>query len=92
MQHVRILMGIALASALTGCGGLSGGGVRLDPLPANIAAPCPHPSTFLRPGARTVADDEIMVGRIGDALIDCEGRRSAAVAAYEAAAKALGGK
>jgi hypothetical protein len=37
----------------------------------------------------TVADDEISLGRIGDALILCEGRRGAAVRAYNGVAAAI---
>lgn len=85
-----ILTMIALVLALTGCAGLKadGTGVRPDPLPASVAAPCPHPADLLSRGG-TVADDEISLGRIGDALIECEGRRAVAVAAYEGLAGAL---
>ena len=84
---------IAPALALAGCGGSSGDGtgLRLDPLPAAVTAPCPHPSALLDRGG-TVASDEISLGRIGDALIDCEGARAVAVEAYQGAAAALAGE
>jgi len=76
--------------ALAGCGGSSGdgAGLRIDPLPAAVIAPCPHPSTLLDRGG-TVASDEISLGRIGDALIACDGARAVAVEAYQGAAAAL---
>lgn len=65
--------------------------MRPDALPASIAAPCPHPSDLLSRGG-TVADDEISLGRLGSALIDCEGRRAAAVGAFNGVRGALIGK
>jgi hypothetical protein len=44
----------------------TGGKVRIEPPPANVAAPCDHPSEFLSAG-----DWELIASRIGDALIYC---------------------
>jgi hypothetical protein len=90
MRRARILTAIALASVLTGCGASisDGAGLRADPLPAAVVTPCAHPSALLGRGG-TVADDEISLGRIGDALILCEGRRGAAVRAYNGIAAAI---
>ncbi len=73
--------------ALTACNGSSGGGLRIEPLPAAAQQPCPVPQDFL--GAR---DWEIIAGRIGDALIECEGRRALAARAYEGVRRAAGGR
>jgi hypothetical protein len=73
---------LALVSALTGCADWSGAGaLRLDPLPASVEEPCPHPSDLLSRGG-TVADDEISLGRVGDALIQCGQEKAVAVEAY----------
>ncbi|WP_066598913.1 hypothetical protein [Celeribacter halophilus] len=90
MLLYKTLTALALVSALTGCKGFGVDGLRLDPLPATVDAACPHPSMFLPSGPGTVASDEIMIGRIGDALIDCNARRSIAVEAYNGAREALG--
>lgn len=84
---------IGPALGLMGCGGWNsdGTGLRLDPLPAPVAAPCPHPADLLDRGG-TVASDEISMGRIGDALIACDGARGIAVEAYQGARAALAGK
>jgi len=87
-----LMMLIVPALALTACGGSnSSGGLRLDPLPPAVAAPCPHPAALLDRGG-TVASDEISMGRIGDALIACEGARAVAVDAYQGARVALVGE
>lgn len=59
--------------------------MRIDPLPAAATTPCPSPSALL--GAR---DWEILAGRLGDALIDCETRRALAVQGYDGVRAALG--
>ena len=89
MKPSRILPALALASMLPACSGWSGaGGLRLDPLPAAVVAPCPHPATLLSRGG-TVADDEVSLGRIGSALILCGEQKSLAVDAYNGARAAL---
>lgn len=73
---------------LTACSGLSGGGatdLRAEPLPAPVAAPCDHPSAYV--GLR---DWEIMVGRIGDALIRCGEEKAVAVEAYKGLRAVIG--
>jgi hypothetical protein len=64
---------LAASLHLTACGASPGAGkgLRLDPAPAVLAQPCPHPADFLAAG-----DWEIIAGRMGDALIDCEARRA----------------
>lgn len=88
MKPSRILPALALASALPACSAWSGGGVRLEPLPAAVVAPCPHPATLLSRGG-TVADDEVSLGRIGSALIACGEEKQLAVDAYAGARAAL---
>lgn len=74
---------------MTGCSAWSGAGVlRLDPLPPAVAASCPHPSTLLSRGG-TVANDEISLGRIGDALIQCGQEKAIAVKAYNGVLRVL---
>jgi hypothetical protein len=88
MKLARILMQHAPALALTACFGSNVAGVRPDPLPANVAAPCPSPASLLSRGGM-VADDEISMGRIGDALISCGREKAVAVTAYNDLAAAI---
>ena len=46
-----------------------------------MALECPHPTDLLQRG-RTVADAEISIGRLGDALIVCGLEKQAIVDAY----------
>ena len=69
--------------ALTGCFGFSGDGVRPDRLPSNISEPCPHPLSVIKAvRGSSVGSDEIRMGRLGDALIECAGEKQVAVDAY----------
>jgi hypothetical protein len=72
MKRGRTLI-IAACLPLAACGGWNGAGkgLRLDAPEAVFAQPCPHPADFLGAG-----DWEIIAGRMGDALIDCEARRA----------------
>lgn len=81
MRHAAILRMLALALALMGCDDLTASGVRPDPLPASVQAPCPHPSRLVSRGGM-VSDDVISLGRVGSALIACEASRKIAVDAY----------
>lgn len=75
------MMTRALVVCLTvqGCGSSLGGAPRrVEPLDASISIPCPHPSTYLSDSTA-----EVIVGRIGDALILC-GKQKAAAVAYAA--------
>jgi hypothetical protein len=84
MPRAPTLMIVAFP-LLTACFGSGGGGLRIDPLPAEALRPCPAPSALLGAG-----DWEIIAGRIGDALIDCEGRRALAVAGYDGLRRSAG--
>tara|TARA_R110000765_G_scaffold297405_1_gene392504 strand:- start:18 stop:224 length:207 start_codon:yes stop_codon:yes gene_type:complete len=57
--------------------------VRPDPLPANVAFPCPHPFDVIA-GVRggSVGSDEVRMGRLGDALINCGSQKVIAVEAF----------
>ena len=69
---------------LVGCSGWSADGVRVQPLPENVSAPCPHPSDVIRSVTGTsVGSDEIRMGRLGDALIECGQEKDIAVQGYE---------
>ena len=87
MRPAKILM-LAAFLALTACDdwNAAGKGLRLDPAPAIFAQRCPHPSVFLGAG-----DWEIIAGRMGDALIDCEARRAGLARQIEATRAAVRG-
>lgn len=70
-----ILPLMAACPLLTACDGWRAVGVRLDPPEAVFAQPCPHPAD-LATARDARADWEILAGRLGDALIDCETRRA----------------
>lgn len=74
MKPARILSLVIVCLLLTACGGSPAGGAKIQPLPENVRAACPHPSEFL-----SVRDWEIMAGRLGDELIACDLKRGAAV-------------
>lgn len=73
-----------MALVLAACSGSNSVGVNPDPLPPSVAAPCPHPSVVIA-GVRggTVGDDEVRMGRLGDALIECAAEKVVAVDAYD---------
>ena len=81
----RALILMLASSGLTACGvSAPSGALRIEPLPAEVSRPCPHPSRFLTGG-----NLEIITGRVGAALLDCERARALAVEAYQAVADAL---
>ena len=80
---MRISM-IVVCLALTACGVSTPDGLTLTPLPDLATEPCAHPSEFLGAG-----DWELITGRIGDALIQCDAARALAVGAYQDAGGAL---
>jgi len=86
MLSARTLI-LAACLPLTACIGSGGAGLRLDPLPPAAQQACAAPTAFLG-----VGDWEIMAGRLGDALIVCEGRRALAVRAHELMRGAMGGR
>ncbi len=80
---------------LMGCFGSTnaGAGLRLDPLPVNVALPCPHPAHVIQTVRNdSVGADEIRLGRLGDALLECSAEKEIAVTAYKEARKALTGE
>jgi hypothetical protein len=62
----------------------SGPGLHIDPLPANVAAPCPRPETALDLG-----DWKVISGWLGTELIKCSSKQAVAVDAYVAVAAAV---
>lgn len=59
------------------------GGVRIDTLPTNLEKPCPHPlDIYLSVSGDTVGADEIRMGRLGDALINCGNEKELVVDTY----------
>ena len=66
---------------LVGCSGLTPvGGVRIDELPQNVVDPCPHPSDVIATvRGSSVGSDELRMGRLGDALIECGQEKEIAI-------------
>ena len=69
---------------LAGCSGLTPvGGVRTNELPTNVVEKCPHPSDVIATVRGTsVGSDELRMGRLGDALIECGQEKEIAVEGY----------
>jgi len=61
--------------------------VRLEPPQAVFSQPCARPELFLRAN-----DYELMAGRLGDALIDCEAKRAGLDGWAAGVVKSMGGK
>lgn len=73
---------IALLCLLPACAGLKPvGRIEVAPLPVAAERGCLHPADVLPDGALTQAEAEIVMGRLGDALLVC-GREKAALAAW----------
>jgi len=81
-----LIPALALSLTLTTCLGSAPGGVQPAPLPTEARLPCTDPAELL--GG---VDWRLIVGRMGDALITCEGRRGLAVQGYDGLAGAVGG-
>lgn len=73
------------ALILGACGGSTSVGVNLDELPPTVKEKCAHPRTIAKAGLPW----EIIAGRLGDELIDCEAKRSIAVDAHQGVGEAL---
>ena len=80
LQKVLIVPALLL---LVGCNAWNVGGVRVQPLPKNITEPCSHPMDVINEvNGVTVGSDEIRMGRLGDALIECGQEKDIAVEGY----------
>jgi len=75
---------LALSLSLTTCAGFGPAGVQTAPLPTEARQPCTAPADLLGGG-----DWRLIVGRMGDALITCEGWRGLAVQGYDGLAGAV---
>ena len=86
MLRAVILM-LVVFPALTACDGWRavGEGLSVPDLPAQARQECPRPAQFLGGG-----DWEIIAGRLGDALLRCEGRRDLAVRGFDGLRAAVG--
>ena len=81
-EYKTILTPFVLVLVLTGCGVFKNvGDLEVSELPEEVSDPCPHPTEFLLKGG-TVAHDEITLGRVGDALIECGAEKAIAVQGY----------
>lgn len=90
-KHIARPVLLILALGLTACGGSNAAGVRLDPLPVNVAEDCPHPSDVVATvRGHTVADDEVRMGRLGDELLECRAEKRVAVQAYNLTREVIG--
>lgn len=93
MRHGLIQMARGLAFlALAGCASNNDGAappdLRVPPLDSRVIENCPHPADV--PGwGPSVADQEVFIGNLGDALIICDRARGLAVTAYRALVDAL---
>jgi len=86
MKPAKILMPAAACLLLTACDDWSGAGaVRLEAPQAMFSQPCARPEGFLR-----ASDWELVAGRLGDALIDCEAKRAGLDGWAEGVIKAAG--
>lgn len=80
---LKVLMLPALL-LLVGCSDWKNGGVKVQPLPTEVAERCPHPLDVIRSvRGSSVGSDEIRMGRLGDALIECGQEKEIAVEAYQ---------
>lgn len=88
MQLDKMLT-LAACLLLTACAGLNGAGeaVNAPDLEAQARQKCPSPESFLG-----VPDWELIAGRIGDELIECEQRRALAVQAFDGQRAAITGR
>lgn len=69
---------------LAGCVGSATDGVRVVDLPDNVTDPCPHPWDVISSvSGDTVGADEVRLGRLGDALIECGNEKAVAVEGYQ---------
>jgi hypothetical protein len=69
---------------LVGCAGSNSVGVSPNHLPPSVAEPCPHPLDVIRSvRGSSVGSDEVRMGRLGDALIECGAEKKVAVDAYD---------
>ena len=86
----KVLLLLALV-LLGGCSVWNADGVRIEDLPENVSEPCPHPLDVIRYVRGTsIASDEIRMGRLGDALIECGQEKEIAVESYEERSDLLG--
>jgi hypothetical protein len=84
------VLGIPALLLLGGCAGWSSDGVQVQPLPTNVSEPCDHPLDVISTVRGTsVGSDEIRMGRLGDALIECGQEKDIAVQGYEALTEIL---
>lgn len=58
--------------------------MRVQPLPENVSDSCPHPLDVIKTvRGSSVGSDELRMGRLGDALIECGQEKEIAVEGYE---------
>ena len=69
---------------LVGCSVWSADGVRVQQLPDNVTDTCPHPLDVISSvRGSSVGSDELRMGRLGDALIECGQEKEIAVEGYK---------
>lgn len=65
-------------------------GVNPDRLPTNVEDPCPHPLEVIQTvNGSSIGSDELRMGRLGDALIECGAEKNIAVKAYNGVREVL---
>lgn len=75
---------------LGACTGWNSVGVNPDRLPTNVEDSCPHPFEVIQTvTGSSVGSDELRMGRLGDALLECGAEKDIAVEAYNGVREAL---
>ena len=90
LPSLRTVLLLPALLLLAACAGWSGDGLRIQELPKNVTEPCPHPMDVIKTVSGTsVGSDEIRMGRLGDALIECGQEKEIAVEGYQQLSKIL---
>lgn len=84
LKHIKLkVLLLPVFLPLAACSGWNADGVRTEPLPQNVVDPCDHPLEVIREvRGTTVGSDEVRIGRLGDALIECGQEKQIAVESY----------
>ena len=90
-KHFKLpVLIIPVLVLLAGCSGWNADGVRVQTLPDNVVTPCTHPLDVIKTvRGSSVGSDELRMGRLGDALIECGQEKEIAVEGYQELSKIL---
>ena len=91
-QSMRSVPMLLVLGLLAGCSVWNADGIETPDLPANVSDPCDHPLDVITSvSGSTVGSDELRLGRLGDALIECGQEKEIAVEGYEELSQLLEG-